>query len=43
MNDYSWLPDEKLYSLSDHEFEKTFGCQIAKVLEKPNRNELFKV
>jgi hypothetical protein len=43
MNDHFELPDEKLYSLGDHDFEKVFSCHIAKVLEKTNRNELFKV
>jgi hypothetical protein len=43
MNCNCWLSDEKPYILSDPEFEKEFGCHIAKVLEKPNRNELFKV
>jgi PAX-interacting protein 1 len=34
--------DEKPYILSDTEFEKEFDCHISKVLEKPNRTDLFK-
>jgi hypothetical protein len=43
MNHICSLSDEKSYILSDTEFEKEFGCHIAKVLEKPNRADFFKV
>lgn len=34
--------DEKPYILDDPTFEKKFDCNIPKLLEKPNRRELFK-
>ncbi|RZF32831.1 hypothetical protein LSTR_LSTR011477 [Laodelphax striatellus] len=34
--------DEKQYMISDEEFEKTWDCNIEKVLSNNNRSELFK-
>ena len=40
---FSFSSDVADYRLQDPDFEKQFGCNITKTLQKPDRHKLFEV
>ena len=40
---FGYISDPSKYQLQESDFEKTFSCNIAKTLQKPDRHKLFEV